>query len=235
MRVNNNPVIAAGVNYSTNTSSAICINQDFYISAQAVVTGSGAAGTLKLQVSNDPVQSPQLSSPTNWSDISGASVAISGAGVILIPKTEICYNWARFVTSTTAAGVQTITTVADSAGSLNSKYFLISAGNLGVNYYVWMNVNSVGVDPMVAGKTGVEVDLATGATANDVADAVAAALDALAGFVAPNPAAAVITVTNADAGPFIPASDSIAAPTGFSFAVTAPTGTITVTPKTSGI
>ncbi len=84
-----------------------------------------------------------------------------------------------------------------------------------------MNVNSEGVDPAIAGKTGVEIVLATDATANDVADAVAAALDALATFAAPNPAANVITVTNSNAGPFVPAVDVNA---GFVFAVTAPTG-----------
>lgn len=97
------------------------------------------------------------------------------------------------------AEVTSITTVADSGGSLNNKVFFIY-GASGVGYAVWLNVNSAGTDPSIPGFTSVAVALATGATANDVADAVAAALDALSDFAAPNPAANVITCTHSAAG-----------------------------------
>lgn len=103
------------------------------------------------------------------------------------------------LTRTSVAQVVTIACVADSAGSLNNKYFLISAGDPGEDYYVWFNVNSAGTDPEVVGRTGVQVAIATGATAGTVATAVAAALDALADFVA-SAVSSTVTSTNALAG-----------------------------------
>jgi len=98
-----------------------------------------------------------------------------------------------------AAEVFTILCVGDTAGSLNNKVFFVY-GASGAAYAVWMNVNSAGTDPSIPGFTSVEVAVATGASADTVADAVAAALDAYADFQAPNPAAATITVTNTETG-----------------------------------
>lgn len=117
------------------------------------------------------------------------------------------------------AKVETITTVADSAGSLNNKVMFIYDKD-GTGYCVWMNVNSAGTDPSIPGFTSVAVALATNATANDVADAVASALDALSAFAAPNPGANIVTVTHSSAGEVANASD--AGNSGFTLAVTTP-------------
>lgn len=119
-------------------------------------------------------------------------------------------------TETAVAEVSTVTCSADVAGSLNNKYFLLSNATDAINYYVWFNVNSAGVDPALSGKTGVVVTLATGATASTVATAVAAAVDALAGFTA-SAASTVVTITNASTGG---ATDIAAGNSGFTVAVT---------------
>lgn len=78
---------------------AILCDQLFALSAQ-IIAGGTLVGSLKLQGSNDaPVNVPGGAAPTatNWSDISGASVSVSSAGVFLIPKTEICYQYIRLV------------------------------------------------------------------------------------------------------------------------------------------
>lgn len=112
----------------------------------------------------------------------------------------------------------TVTAIADTAGSLNSKFFLLASAYDRRLYYVWYDVNSAGVDPAVAGRTGVKISVATNATAAQVATATASALDALADFVA-TPASAIVTVTNATGGP---ATDTVdgSAPTGFTFLTT---------------
>lgn len=227
MRYANDYILQNAPVYTAQTSEVIDAGYICAISVQAVVTDSASAGSIKLQYSND------FSNPTNWSDIAGSSATIAGAGVLSIPKIDVSYRWLQCVTTTTVAGVQTITTVADVAGSLNSKYFFINAGASGIAYYVWMD-NGAGVDPAIAGKTGVQVTYTNGDTANTIADLVAAALDALAGFVAPNPAANVISVTNAAAGSFVLAVDSVAAPTGFSFALVTPSGVISAKFKSVG-
>lgn len=109
--------------------------------------------------------------------------------------------------------VSKVTTVADVAGSLNSKYFLLDSPT--TDYYVWYNINAAGVDPLVPGRTGVMVAGATGATANTLATATAAAIDPLAAFSA-TALAAVVTITDAAAGDVPDTSDGTAA-TGFTF------------------
>ncbi len=213
--------------------SAIDASFIIYGSCQVVATGA-PAGTVKVQASNDKPLAYNLMetfTPTNWSDVSGLTVNVTTSGAYLIPKFDVSYQWIRAVYTSTATGAQTITTVADVAGSLNSKYFLLNSANAGVAYYVWLNVDSGGVDPMVAGRTGVPVAISASDTANTIATAVASAIDGLATFVAPAPGANVITVTNSASGPFTPASDFN---TGFTFAVTTGSGTVAVNFKSVG-
>lgn len=87
---------------ATVTTAAIPALNLFYASAQIAATGS-AAGTLKMQASNDdPVASNGV--PTNWSDIPSATIVVTGAGAFLIPKTELCYQYVRLVYTNTGTG-----------------------------------------------------------------------------------------------------------------------------------
>lgn len=108
--------------------------------------------------------------------------------------------------ATPAAEVTTVTCVADVAGSLNNKYFLINTALDAIQYYVWFNVNNAGADPTLSGKTGVEVDLATAASASTAATAVQTAIDALPGFTAAV-SGAIVTVTNVAVGGTTDAED----------------------------
>jgi len=128
----------------------------------------------------------------------------------------------------TAVGAVEVTTcvcVADVAGSLNSTYFTIQAIDANgdpKDYHVWIDVNSGGTNPAPAGSTGVEIDVATNATAQDVSDAITAALDALDDFGATNVGgtSTTVTITNANNGEVESAIDSEAAATGFTIATT---------------
>lgn len=103
MRQENINLITLRAAASVN-SSAVDARNLFYCSAQIAVTGAGA-GTLKLQVSNDIAGSDgNPGSPSNWSDVPSASIAISGAGAYLIPKTDMCYQWARLVYTNSGTG-----------------------------------------------------------------------------------------------------------------------------------
>jgi hypothetical protein len=69
-----------------------------------------------------------------------------------------------------AARQQTqVTTIADTAGSLAGDYWFINDTYLDTAYYVWYSVSNVGVDPAIAGKTGIEIDISTNDTAAVVA------------------------------------------------------------------
>lgn len=89
---------------------------------------------------------------------------------------------AQTVADATVTGQPEITqvvTVADTAGSLNNKYFLISAALNTPNYYFWYNVSGGGTDPAIGGKTGVQVAISTNNTAAQVATATNTAFNAI--------------------------------------------------------
>ncbi len=94
----------------------------------------------------------------------------------------------------------TVDTVADVAGSLTSTYFtFVDAG--GTEYYVWFDVAGTGVDPTPSG-TPIEVDIASGATAEAVATALASAVAAPAAVASAVAIGSRVTITmTADGAP----------------------------------
>jgi len=212
MKTFNKKAIDAAATYSTTNSSAIDSGNVYSASVQVVTTGSSTAGTCKLQGSNDmpTYGSPYPTNgftPTNWTDIASATANVSGATTALLPVTNICHQFLRVVYTPTGAGVQTITCVADVAGSLNNKYFLLETANGAQKYAVWFNVSAGGSAPTVPGYTAAEVAISTGDTAADVATALGTALALLTGIASATPATATVTVTLSVAGPFVPATD----------------------------
>lgn len=125
------------------------------------------------------------------------------------------------VTANPVSEVQTITTVADSSGSLNSTWFkFYSAGAL-QGFYVWYNINSAGVDPAPAGLTGIQVTGATNASANTLASATRTAIAAnaaAASYFSVSGSTNAIILTDIQVGSTTAASDGTAA-TGFTFSV----------------
>lgn len=107
-----NPVIIPSTSITpTFNSAAIDTSQMLYVSLQAIVAGgSSPTGTIKLQSSNDPCPPgnlPNNFTPTNWSDIASATASFSADGVVVIPKTDLCYRWIRIVV-TYVSGTGTI-------------------------------------------------------------------------------------------------------------------------------
>lgn len=87
---------------------AVWLGHIMHYSIQLVST-STAAGTFKLQGSNDPgrinaAEDANQSVITNWTDL-GISVTISGAGAVLLKDSNCGYNWVRVVwTPSSGAG-----------------------------------------------------------------------------------------------------------------------------------
>ena len=127
-----------------------------------------------------------------------------------------------------AQEVTKITTTADSSGHLSGRSFFINAieadsttdvGFKIVEYYVWMDVDNGSSDPSHSGKTGVEVNISANDTANTVATAVKNALDALSNFSA-SVSTNEVTVTNANRGSVVDASQPSSGSTGFTISTT---------------
>jgi len=115
--------------------------------------------------------------------------------------------------------VYTVQTVADVSGSLNSKFFnfetITAAGNI-TKRYLWLDVNSAGVDPAPAGRTGHTVALPTNETANNVAAAIQLVLDAITTLGA-SVVTDTVTATMANPGNV---ADAVDVDTGFTLATT---------------
>jgi hypothetical protein len=231
MRAINTTIVAASTAAQSYVSSIEDAYNLFRVSVSAVVTGSGAAGTLQLQGSNDISTAnnlPGLQAPTNFFNI-GSSVSVSGsAATYAVPVasfSEICCRWVRCKYTSTATGVQTVKPVADVSGSLAGTYFLISDTS-GNNYAIWFKVSGSGSAPSVSGYTNVEQDISTNASAATIGTALATTIGALnssGSFTTSG--TTTVQVTNQAAGPFQPMADGN---TGFTFAVTTPSGNITM-------
>ncbi len=72
------------------------------------------------------------------------------------------YHWGITFNSTPAAGT----------------YFEYNTSTTGQEFYVWFKVDGAGTDPAPTGRTGIQVNIGTGASVDAVASAVATALDA---------------------------------------------------------
>ncbi len=96
----NYSAITAQTNTGTVDSAAIHAKFITSLSAQGVFTDNSAAGTLKLQWSNDVV------APTHWTDIASSSISVTAGGTVGTIVLPCCFEWIR-VTYTRSGGAGT--------------------------------------------------------------------------------------------------------------------------------
>lgn len=128
-----------------------------------------------------------------------------------------------------------ITTVADVAGNLAGKYFLINTANNAIKYTVWYNVSGVGTDPNIAGRTSIQVNINTNDTANTVASSTSGAINSFTTDFVTSSALNVVTVTNSSVGA---TDDALPGTSGFTIVVVTQgvdANVITSVASTSGI
>ena len=128
-----------------------------------------------------------------------------------------------------AQEVTKIVTIGDSSNSLNGRYFFINAiqtdtttdvGYKTVEYYVWIhNTGQPESDPSISGKTGIKLTISTNLIASGVATLLKNELDALSNFSA-SVSSDEVTVTNANRGSVVDASDPSSGGTGFTISTT---------------
>lgn len=99
--ITKNSVLNANYNSSPQQ---VWVKYGFFI--QAVWTGT-PTGTFKLQISGDPQSNVPGAAPTNWSDYSGSSEAISAAGNFYWNVGEVFFNWVRLVYTDGSGGTST--------------------------------------------------------------------------------------------------------------------------------
>lgn len=233
MRQYNKNVLSAGDSLNTN-GEQIDANQIIAASFMAYFGDNNAAGTFKLQASNDVTPLGNVVNmanyvATNWADIPLQTATIASGGTALLTITQSVYRFIRAVFTSTGTGAQTVVPIADTgvkqtqtataaadvAGSLNSSYFLLSSVNLvskaAKNFYVWLD-NGAGVDPAIAGRTGVQVVYANDDTANTIAGNIRTQLALLTNDFTITGATNQVIVTNKAAGPVIAMSNGTPSP-----------------------
>lgn len=216
--------ISSAVASATSTSAAIDMSQIIKMSAQVVVGSGTATGSMQLQVSNDHTTGANLFMNqvfTNWSNL-GSPVAITTSGATLVAQQDMCYKALRAVYTDTFANISTITAVADVAGSLNSTYFLASSAT--ADYYFWFD-DGAGVDPAIAGRTGIHVTYTDGDSASTLGGLIRAAAAGKGWTVTGATSTAILT--NSVGGPTKLAADGTAQ-THFTITNTQPTASISV-------
>jgi hypothetical protein len=218
---NFNKNVLSALDSSNTNGSQIDFGQVVSASFHAYFGDTNAAGTFKLQASNDVCTTNNLPNftVTNWVDIPTQTASVASGASALLTLANNAYKWVRAIYTTTAAGVQTIAVTADTAGSLSGKYFLISGGGTsGISYYVWLD-NGSGVDPAVPGLTGIQVTYSNNDSAATIGAAIATALAAVhSSNDFTTSGTTTVTVTNKVAGPFVRAS---AGTSGFTVTTTA--------------
>lgn len=127
-------------------------------------------------------------------------VTITGATTHCIITNVNCGNVTNAANGTASPGFSYSITPGV-ATNLNNTYMTFSQTANAVNYYAWFNINSEGTDPALAGKTGIEVTGAASITANNLATAARAAIDAAIGAeIAVTGATSHIILTNSTRG-----------------------------------
>lgn len=114
-----------------------------------------------------------------------------------------------------ATQVQSLTTVADVADSLDGTYFLLNSARNERKYYVWFTTGAGAADPLISGRSGISVEIDTGDTAAAVAEKLSNVLDAENDFDS-SFVTNTVTITWAKNGNVDDAADGT---TGFTFNV----------------
>lgn len=104
--------ILSATDTASHNGSAVPSNQLVSASFQAYFGDDTAAGTFKIQASNDfsisGTQMPSAFTPTNWVDIPNASVSITSGGSALITIANMCYQYVRAIYTSDSGGSSTI-------------------------------------------------------------------------------------------------------------------------------
>ncbi len=100
MQIANTLAINGVANSSTVLSAAISSRFFTSVSAVATFTDAAAAGTLKLQTTNDIA----VNSATKWVDVPSTSQTVASGATTLIPITQVCYEWLRISFASSGGG-----------------------------------------------------------------------------------------------------------------------------------
>lgn len=242
---NVNCIALSGSDNQNGSGAGIDSNQLVSASFQAVFGDAQAAGTFKLQASNDKYNArynyPEGNfTPTNWTDIPNQSATIASGASALLTIPNMCYRWIRATYTSTATGAQTIAPIADTgvleafivtapstAAATQADYIVIS-GTTGVKTALWLDIDAAGTVPTgaayVAATNKIKVSIITGGTATANGTILQAAAASTVGYTAVDNMDGTVTYTQTLVGPCTaPARHNADDSGNGSFVISAPT------------
>lgn len=125
-------------------------------------------------------------------DLDSAFLAISSTTFVIISSSSVgikenSYDINTQLSIKNTSGIEPL--------SLNNKYFYINSATNADNYYVWYNVSGVGQDPAIPNKTGLMVNIPSGASPETVAENTKLKLDSTGKFIT-NIDSEILLITN---------------------------------------
>lgn len=102
----------------SRTGAKIDANQLINASFQPVFSDVDAAGSVKVQASNDPTLGVPRDTftPTNWSDVPNASAAVVAGVAPMIVLQNMSFSWIRVVFTQTSPGTGAVTVNMNAVG-----------------------------------------------------------------------------------------------------------------------
>lgn len=177
------------------------------ISVQANASYDSVApqGTVIISGSNDHAEYlGTVTNEGNWVELDTIPYAgIDGSFFKSLPALGVSFIQVRY--TSTYGNTMDVTTTGNAAGVLNNKYFFINAvpgafPDPTASFYVWYNSDGTGTDPMVADRTGIEVDIQDGDANTDVAQNTADAINAVSAYFGASNLGAVVTIDPVTSG-----------------------------------
>ncbi len=105
----------------TRNGAKIDARQLYNACFQVLFSDTDAAGTVKIQASNDAPPNGAMTAdftPTHWGDITSATVTVTAgvptAAFIRLP--DLCFTWVRAVFTQTTPGTGTVTVLMNAQG-----------------------------------------------------------------------------------------------------------------------
>lgn len=119
MRVINTNILSA-IDTTSQNGVKIDSSQLLQASFQAIFADATAAGTVKIQASNDINTAGAFNAanftPTNWSDIPSAVATVASGVCPLITLANMSFGWIRAVYTRTSGGSTTVNVVMFAVG-----------------------------------------------------------------------------------------------------------------------
>lgn len=112
-------VVLSAADDVTRTGGKYDASQLVNMSFQSYCSDTDAAGSVKIQASNDPVPSGALRNqftPTHWVDIPNATATITAGSATFISLSNVAVGWIRVVFTQTTPGTGTIVVQMNAVG-----------------------------------------------------------------------------------------------------------------------